>query len=72
MNSTIIIHAIPSDQLTGAISVPVHQTSTFIQETPGVNKGFDYARSNNSICKVLEVTKQGVFSDILKLSNQLN
>lgn len=54
MNATKIIHAIPSDPLTGAISVPVYQTSTFIQEAPGVNKGFDYARSNNPTRKVLE------------------
>ncbi|WP_283637266.1 trans-sulfuration enzyme family protein [Aquaticitalea lipolytica] len=54
MSATKIIHSIPSDPLTGAISVPVYQTSTFIQEAPGVNKGFDYARSNNPTRKVLE------------------
>ncbi|HLT33186.1 MAG TPA: PLP-dependent aspartate aminotransferase family protein [Aquaticitalea sp.] len=54
MSATKIIHSIPSDPLTGAISVPVYQTSTFIQEAPGVNKGFDYARTNNPTRKVLE------------------
>jgi len=54
MSATNIIHSIPSDPLTGSISVPVYQTSTFIQEAPGVNKGFDYARSNNPTRKVLE------------------
>jgi len=54
MNATQIIHSIPSDPLTGAISVPIYQTSTFIQEAPGVNKGYDYARSNNPTRKVLE------------------
>ncbi|HAB28955.1 MAG TPA: cystathionine beta-lyase [Xanthomarina gelatinilytica] len=54
MNATNIIHSIPSDPLTGAISVPVYQTSTFVQEAPGLNKGFDYARSNNPTRKVLE------------------
>lgn len=54
MSATKIIHSVPSDPLTGAISVPVYQTSTFIQEAPGVNKGFDYARSNNPTRKVLE------------------
>ncbi|MGY0393426.1 trans-sulfuration enzyme family protein [Bizionia sp. KMM 8389] len=54
MSATKIIHSIPSDPLTGAISVPVYQTSTFIQEAPGVNKGFDYARSNNPTRSVLE------------------
>lgn len=54
MSATNIIHSIPSDPLTGAISVPVYQTSTFVQEAPGLNKGFDYARSNNPTRKVLE------------------
>lgn len=54
MSATKIIHSVPSDPLTGSISVPVYQTSTFIQEAPGVNKGFDYARSNNPTRKVLE------------------
>ncbi|WP_353779605.1 aminotransferase class I/II-fold pyridoxal phosphate-dependent enzyme [Winogradskyella sp. 3972H.M.0a.05] len=54
MSATKIIHSIPSDPLTGAISVPVYQTSTFIQDAPGVNKGYDYARSNNPTRKALE------------------
>ena len=54
MNATKIIHSIPSDPITGSISVPVYQTSTFIQDAPGVNKGYDYARSNNPTRKVLE------------------
>jgi len=52
--STKIIHQIPIDELTGAISVPIYQTSTYVQEAPGVNKGFDYARTNNPTRKVLE------------------
>lgn len=54
MSATKIIHSIPSDPLTGSIAVPVYQTSTFIQDAPGVNKGFDYARSNNPTRKALE------------------
>lgn len=53
-NTTQIIHSIPVDPLTGAISVPIYQTSTFVQEAPGVNKGFDYARTNNPTRQVLE------------------
>ncbi len=52
--TTQLIHAIPVDPLTGAISVPIYQTSTFVQESPGIHKGFDYARSNNPTRKVLE------------------
>ena len=51
---TKIIHSIPSDPLTGAISVPIYQTSTFVQEAPGVHQGFDYSRTNNPTRKVLE------------------
>ncbi len=51
---TEIIHSVPVDQLTGAISVPVYQTSTYVQEAPGVNKGFDYSRSNNPTRQALE------------------
>ncbi|MFM9944377.1 MAG: trans-sulfuration enzyme family protein [Bacteroidia bacterium] len=53
-DNTLTIHSIPSDPLTGAISTPIYQTSTFEQEAPGINKGYDYARSNNPTRKVLE------------------
>jgi cystathionine beta-lyase len=52
---TKILHSIPVDELTGSISTPIYQTSTFVQEAPGVHKGYDYARSNNPTRKVLEV-----------------
>lgn len=52
--STKILHSIPVDELTGAITTPIYQTSTFVQEAPGVHKGFDYSRSNNPTRKVLE------------------
>ena len=51
---TKILDSIPVDELTGSISTPIYQTSTFVQESPGVHKGFDYARSNNPTRKVLE------------------
>jgi cystathionine beta-lyase len=53
-NATQLIHSIPVDPLTGAISVPIYQTSTFVQEAPGVHKGFDYARTNNPTRAILE------------------
>ena len=53
-NATELIHSIPVDPLTGAISVPIYQTSTYVQEAPGVNKGYDYARSNNPTRGTLE------------------
>ncbi len=51
---TSILNYIPVDELTGSIAVPIYQTSTFVQDAPGVHKGFDYARSNNPTRKVLE------------------
>ncbi len=53
-NATQLIHSIPVDPLTGAISVPIYQTSTYVQEAPGINKGYDYARSNNPTRATLE------------------
>jgi cystathionine beta-lyase len=53
-NATSLLHSIPSDPLTGAISVPIYQTSTFIQEAPGINKGYDYSRTNNPTRATLE------------------
>jgi cystathionine beta-lyase len=53
-NATLLIHSIPVDELTGAISVPIYQTSTFVQEAPGVNKGYDYARTGNPTRATLE------------------
>ena len=54
MNATQLIHSIPVDELTGAISVPIYQTSTFVQLAPGLNKGYDYARTNNPTRAALE------------------
>lgn len=58
--ATRIIHQIPVDELTGAISVPIYQTSTYVQEAPGVNKGFDYSRTNNPTRQVLEQLVAGL------------
>jgi cystathionine beta-lyase/cystathionine gamma-synthase len=46
--ATRTIHAAqPSEPGTGALIAPIFQTSTYEQEGPGVNKGFDYSRTNN-------------------------
>ncbi|MDP1843186.1 MAG: PLP-dependent transferase, partial [Sediminibacterium sp.] len=46
--ATKYIHAgSEPDPSTGAIMTPIYQTSTYVQEAPGVNKGFEYARSQN-------------------------
>jgi len=46
--STRAIHAGQEpDQLTGAVTVPLYQTSTYAQEGIGQHKGFEYARTQN-------------------------
>ncbi len=35
------------DPTTGAIMTPIYATSTYVQESPGVHKGFEYSRSQN-------------------------
>jgi len=45
---TKLIHAgLEPDPSTGAIMTPIFQTSTFVQESPGVHKGYEYARTQN-------------------------
>lgn len=52
--NTLLLQQIPIDPLTGSISTPIYQTSTFVQSAPGVHSGYDYARSNNPTRAVLE------------------
>src|SRR5213082_3211917 len=43
------------DPTTGAITTPIYQTSTYVQEAVGVNKGYDYARVANPTRTALQV-----------------
>ncbi|MGI8786814.1 MAG: cystathionine gamma-synthase [Pyrinomonadaceae bacterium] len=53
--STIAIHAgNEPDAATGAVSVPIYQTSTYAQEGLGKHKGFEYARTQNPTRLALE------------------
>src|SRR5216110_1548237 len=46
--ATRAIHAGQSpDPSTGAIMTPIYATSTYVQESPGVHKGYEYSRSQN-------------------------
>ncbi|MBV8968662.1 MAG: PLP-dependent transferase [Verrucomicrobia bacterium] len=46
--ATRVIHAGQEpDPSTGAIMTPIYQTSTYVQESPGRHRGYDYARSIN-------------------------
>jgi len=42
------------DPATGAVIVPIHQTSTYAQPAPGEHKGFDYSRTANPTRRALE------------------
>lgn len=42
------------DPSTGAIMTPIYQTSTYVQEAPGVNKGYGYARGKNPTREALQ------------------
>ena len=53
--ATRVIHAGQApDPTTGAIMPPIYATSTFVQQSPGVNKGLDYGRSHNPTRWALE------------------
>lgn len=52
---TKVIHAgVHPDPTTGSVMTPIYQTSTYAQETPGVHKGYAYARSANPTRTALE------------------
>lgn len=42
------------DKATGAIIVPIYQTSTYVQESPGKHKGYEYSRTANPTRLALE------------------
>ena len=45
---TALIHGgISTDERTGAVNVPIYQTSTFKQDGLGKMRGFDYSRTGN-------------------------
>jgi cystathionine gamma-lyase/cystathionine beta-lyase/cystathionine gamma-lyase/homocysteine desulfhydrase len=53
--ATTAIHAgNEADQTTGAVTVPIYQTSTYQQEGLGKHKGFEYARTQNPTRSAVE------------------
>jgi len=52
---TLAIHAgQPNDEATGAVTVPIYQTSTYEQLEPGVNRGYGYSRTEHPTRHALE------------------
>lgn len=53
--STRAIHAGQSpDPTTGAIMTPIYMSSTYVQESPGVHKGWEYSRTHNPTRRAFE------------------
>ena len=53
--NTKTIHAgLSADLSTGAIMTPIYQTSTYVQDSPGEHKGFEYSRTGNPTRSALE------------------
>lgn len=52
--ATKAIHVGYEPDATGSIMPPIYMTSTFIQDFPGVSKGYDYTRANNPNFDILE------------------
>ncbi|MBW6411409.1 trans-sulfuration enzyme family protein [Clostridium weizhouense] len=52
---SILIHGgIDGDKFTGAVNVPIYQTSTYKQEGLGINKGYEYSRTGNPTREAVE------------------
>src|SRR3954452_16705088 len=50
------------DPATGAVTVPIYQTSTFVQDAVGVHKGYDYARVANPTRTALQESRASLES----------
>ena len=52
---TTAVHAgAEPEPITGAVMTPIFQTSTYVQESPGCHRGFDYSRADNPTRQALE------------------
>ena len=65
---TKAIHAgVQPDPTTGAIMTPIFQTSTYVQESPGVNKGYGYARGKNPTREALQANIAALAFSVSKI-----
>ena len=53
-NTKVVRASTKPDKTTGAIVPPIYQTSTYVLEEVGVDKGFDYTRASNPSRQLLE------------------
>lgn len=54
MESQLIHGGVPVDEFTGAVNIPIYQTSTYQQVELGVHKGYEYSRTGNPTRTALE------------------
>ena len=54
LNSLLIHGGIDGDEITGAVNVPIYQTSTYKQDGLGKNRGWEYSRTGNPTRAALE------------------
>ena len=54
LNTQLIHGGVDGDQRTGAVSVPIYQTSTFEQDGLGKDRGYEYSRTGNPTREALE------------------
>ena len=54
LNSLLIHGGVDGDSVTGAVNVPVYQTSTYKQDGLGENRGWEYSRTGNPTRDALE------------------
>ena len=53
-NSLIIHGGVDGDETTGAVNIPIYQTSTYKQDGLGENRGWEYSRTGNPTRDALE------------------
>src|SRR5205809_7934765 len=60
---TVCVHAGQQpDPSTGAITTPIYQTSTYVQDALGEHKGYEYARTSNPTRSALEANLAAIES----------
>jgi cystathionine beta-lyase len=53
-NTKVIHGGQEPDPAYGAVMTPIYQTTTYVQSTPGVHKGYEYSRTHNPTRHALE------------------
>ena len=65
---TLLIHGgIDGDETTGAVNVPIYQTSTYRQRALGENTGWEYSRTGNPTRAALKAIHAGLRGNVITL-----